>query len=107
MPFDAHSRIRSVNVAWSGFPARAVTDCVGVRGWDVKDRADKAVLLLRLANACSQTFAVEGMVKLWDGDDKPIGDRRITIGRIAANESRDFEYGFDPPVAGIKFVALR
>jgi hypothetical protein len=47
------------------------------------------------------------MVKLWDGDDKPIGDRRITIGRIAANESRDFEYGFDPPVAGIKFVALR
>ena len=109
--FDAYSKIQFIDVKWNGFPARSATDCVLVRDWDVKDTGEKPVLVLRLSNSCSQRFNLEGAVKLWDPNDQPLGDRRITIGEIAANENREIEYVFKQSdssnIGSIKFLGLR
>jgi hypothetical protein len=107
LSFGAYSQIHSMNVAWNGFLSRTVINCVAVRNWDVKERSNRSVLILDLTNSCSQTFVLEGTVKLWDLNGQPIGDRRIRIGQIAANQSGDFEHTFDPSVGNLKFVALR
>jgi hypothetical protein len=106
MTYETYSTIRSVNVRWSGFPARLARDCVSIRNWDVADGGGHADLLLDLTNSCPEALKLFGKVRLWDSDERPIGERRIPIGTIAAKETRRFTYTFEQDTVGVRFLGI-